>query len=57
MDACDPNAWRSANVEECTKYEAPTTFGYRTVAGRVPIEVTYTLATCDGGTAIVYTER
>lgn len=46
---------RSENVEECTRYEAPTTFGYRTVAGRTPVEVTYTLATCDGETAIVYT--
>ncbi|WP_160134395.1 SRPBCC family protein [Halococcus salsus] len=46
---------RSENVEECTRYEAPTTFGYRTVAGRTPVEVTCTLATCDGETAIVYT--
>lgn len=46
---------RSENVEECTRYEAPTTFGYRTVTGRTPVEVTYTLATCDGETAIVYT--
>ncbi|EMA40518.1 SRPBCC family protein [Halococcus hamelinensis] len=46
---------RSENVEECTRYEAPTTFGYRTVVGRTPVEVTYTLATCDGETVVIYT--